>query len=421
MLTVGLTGGIASGKSTVSAELARLGAVVVDADVLARKVVEPGTPGLRAVVEEWGPGVLADDGTLDRAALGAIVFADPEARRRLGEITHPLVHAEHVRLEAEAVAADPAAVVVHDVALVVEADLAHRYHLLLVVHAPEDVRIGRMVERRGMTVDEARARVAAQATDDQRRAVADIWLDNTGTPDELRTSVDRVWSQRIRPYEANVRAGVVADRSGGPVLLDPASRTEDGRDVGALWAAQGARLVSRVGAVLRAAGIPADVSHVGSTAVPGLVAKDVIDLQVGVDDLDDDRVTGVLAAAGFPVRDAEARDRPHPADGPVWRKRFHLNADPGRDVNLHVRESGSPGWRYALAMRDALRDDTDARRDYAAMKEALAARHATDARTGGYAEGKEPWFGLRGTALVAGRLAGHGVVPDLDLRDASAA
>ncbi|MGC5628032.1 dephospho-CoA kinase [Georgenia sp. Z1344] len=456
MLSVGLTGGIAAGKSTVAAELVRLGAVVVDADVLARQVVEPGTPGLAAIAREWGSGMLRADGSLDREALGAVVFADPAALRRLGEITHPLVLAEHERLEREAVDADPGAIVVHDVPLIVENDVAHRYHLVLVVHAPEGLRVRRMVEHRGMTAEQARARVAAQATDEQRRAVADVWLDNTGSEDELVADVRRAWHGRLRPYEENVRTGTVAERSGGPVLREPGeladlagaaapveltstgSPTErgdhrehgdpaeldtgGGTTVGRLWASTGARLVARLGAALEQAGVAADVSHIGSTAVPGLAAKDVLDLQVGVDDLGDDRVPDVLARAGFPTRQADGWDHPHPpADDRPWPKRFHRNADPGRAVNLHVRETGSPGWRWALAFRDALRDDPDVRSDYATMKRAMARSHADDPRTGGYAEAKEPWFDLHGSAIVTERLATHPVEPDLDLRDPDAA
>lgn len=417
MLSIGLTGGIAAGKSAVSAELAALGAVVVDADVLAREVVEPGTPGLEAVVAEWGSGVLADDGSLDRAALGSIVFADPDARRRLGKITHPRVLAEHVRREREAAAADPGAIVVHDVPLIVEADAAPRYHLVLVVDAPEEVRIARMVRDRGMSEQDARARIAAQATHRERRAVADLWLDNTGTPDELRDAVRAVWHGRIVPYADNVLGRRTARRPGPAVLVDAGAPAADGRTTGERWTDEGRRLVSRLAAVLDAAGIPSDVSHIGSTAVPGLAAKDVIDLQVGVDDLDDPRLPGALAAAGFPTVTSDAWDHPHPAGGAPWPKLVHGAADPGRPVNLHVRATGSDGWRWALALRDLLRDDETARADYARLKASTAAQHAGDATTAGYADGKEPWFAGRGAALVHDRLAAHEVAPDRNVRE----
>ena len=178
MLSVGLTGGIGSGKSTVAAELARLGAVVVDADRIAREVVEPGTPGLAAVAAEFGPEVLRPDGSLDRPALAARVFADPAALRRLGEITHPLVAAESRRRQE---VAPPGAVVVHDVPLIVENGLADQYDVVVVVGADEDTRTARLVASRGMTEDDARARIRAQAGDDARRAVSDVWLDNSGS------------------------------------------------------------------------------------------------------------------------------------------------------------------------------------------------------------------------------------------------
>jgi dephospho-CoA kinase len=196
VLSVGLTGGIGSGKSTVAAELARLGAVVVDADRIAREVVEPGTPGLAAVAAEFGPGVLRPDGSLDRGALAARVFADPAALRRLGEITHPLVAAESRRRQE---AAPPDAVVVHDVPLIVENGLADQYDVVVVVGADEDTRTARLVASRGMTEDDARARIRAQADDDARRAVADVWLDNSGSTEELLSAVGRLWRERLLP------------------------------------------------------------------------------------------------------------------------------------------------------------------------------------------------------------------------------
>jgi dephospho-CoA kinase len=193
MLRIGLTGGIGSGKSTVSALLAERGAVVVDSDLIAREVVEPGTPGLAAVAEQFGAGVLAPDGSLDRPALAAVVFADPEARRRLDGIVHPLVRARAAELEA---AAPPGAVVVHDVPLLVETGQAGRFDLVLVVAADVETRVARLVGR-GLTEDDARARIAAQATDEQRRAVADVVLDNSGTREQLAAQVDRFWRERI--------------------------------------------------------------------------------------------------------------------------------------------------------------------------------------------------------------------------------
>lgn len=195
MLRIGLTGGIGSGKSTVSALLAERGAVIVDADVIAREVVAAGTPGLAAVADAFGGGVLAPDGSLDRPALAAVVFADPEARRRLDGIVHPLVRARAAEL---AGAASPDAVVVHDIPLLVETGQGGLYDLVLVVEADAETRVARLV-RRGMTEDDARARIAAQASDEQRRAVADVVLDNSGTPEELAAQVDRFWAERVEP------------------------------------------------------------------------------------------------------------------------------------------------------------------------------------------------------------------------------
>lgn len=194
MTRIGLTGGIGAGKSTVARELERLGALVVDADAIAREVVAPGTPGLAAVVAEFGDSVLTPDGSLDRPALGRIVFADPAARARLEAITHPLIRAESAR---RAAAAPPGTVVVHDVPLIVERGLAAQYDLVVVVGADEDVRLERLVRDRGMTREDALARIRAQATDAERRAVADVWLDNSGTQEELLAQVRDLWRERL--------------------------------------------------------------------------------------------------------------------------------------------------------------------------------------------------------------------------------
>ncbi|CAM3930150.1 dephospho-CoA kinase [Nocardioides zeicaulis] len=193
-LRVGLTGGIASGKSTVSAILAELGAVVVDADLLAREVVERGTPGLAAVVEELGDDVLTPEGDLDRAAVGALVFADPDARRRLEAIVHPLVHARAAELEA---AAPEDAVVVHDIPLLAEGGRADSFDAVLVVDVPTEVQVERMVRDRGWTREQAEARIAAQAGRADRIAIATHVLDNTGSREELRAAVERVLAELV--------------------------------------------------------------------------------------------------------------------------------------------------------------------------------------------------------------------------------
>ena len=190
MTRVGLTGGVASGKSTVSAILAELGAVVIDADVLAREVVAPGTEGLAAVVEEFGPDVLGPEGGLDRPRLGALVFADPERRRALEAIIHPRVRARAAEIEA---AAPADAVVVHDIPLLAETGQAASFDAAVVVDVPVEVQVDRMVRIRGMSEADARARIAAQADRDARLSVATYVVENTGDLDELRARVEEVY------------------------------------------------------------------------------------------------------------------------------------------------------------------------------------------------------------------------------------
>ncbi|MEU9983376.1 dephospho-CoA kinase [Streptomyces sp. NPDC050856] len=191
MLKVGLTGGIGAGKSEVSRLLAGYGAVLIDADRIAREVVEPGTPGLAAVVAAFGPEILTPGGTLDRPRLGSIVFSDAERLATLNSIVHPLVGARSAELEA---AAAPDAVVVHDVPLLTENGLAPLYDVVVVVDASADTQLERLVRLRGMTESEARARMAAQATREQRRAVADLVIDNDGPLGALEPQVRAVWA-----------------------------------------------------------------------------------------------------------------------------------------------------------------------------------------------------------------------------------
>ena len=193
-MQIGLTGGIGSGKSTAAARFAELGALVIDADALAREVVEPGTDGLAAVVAEFGEQVLDADGRLDRPALARLVFGDEAARGRLNAIVHPRVRARAVELIA---AAPPGTVVVQDVPLLVETEQAGAYDLVVVVEAPEERRVQRLAADRGMSAEDVRARMASQATDEQRRAVADVVLVNDGTPDDLSAKVDALWADRI--------------------------------------------------------------------------------------------------------------------------------------------------------------------------------------------------------------------------------
>ena len=195
MLRVGLTGGIGAGKSEVSRRLAAQGAVVIDADAIAREVVEPGTEGLAEVVEEFGPEVLRPDGALDRPRLGDIVFADPAQRERLNAIIHPKVAERMAALEQ---AAGPGAIVVHDVPLIAENGHAGVYDLVVVVDAPPRSQIERLQRNRDMTREQAEARMAAQASREQRLAIADIVLDNSGSLSELDRQVGDLWTELRR-------------------------------------------------------------------------------------------------------------------------------------------------------------------------------------------------------------------------------
>ncbi len=191
-MRVGLTGGIASGKSTVASLLAAHGAIVIDGDLLAREVVEKGTPGLDAVVAEFGPEILTADGDLDRPRLGAIVFTDEGQRLALEAIVHPLVFERYAAMEEAAGEAD---VVVHDIPLLAESGRADTFEQVIVVDVPEEVQVMRMLRDRGWTEADARSRIAAQATREQRLAIATIVVDNTGTLADLRARVDTVWAQ----------------------------------------------------------------------------------------------------------------------------------------------------------------------------------------------------------------------------------
>jgi dephospho-CoA kinase len=193
-MRVALTGGVASGKSTVAALLSELGAVVIDSDRLAREVVEPGTPGLDAVVREFGDKVLTADGALDRTALGTVVFADEGARRRLEGILHPLIRSRAAELEA---AADPGALVVHDIPLLVETGQAGSFDAVLVVDVPVETQVERLLANRGWTRGDAEARVAAQADREERRSAATHVIDNTGTREDLRDRVTEVFTELV--------------------------------------------------------------------------------------------------------------------------------------------------------------------------------------------------------------------------------
>ncbi|WP_243075163.1 dephospho-CoA kinase [Microbacterium sp. SS28] len=204
MPLIALTGGIASGKSTIAARLAERGAVVVDADRIVRDVQQPGSPVLADIAAEFGASMILADGTLDRPRLGAKVFGDDDAVSRLNAIVHPAVRVESARRFADAFADDPEAVVVYDVPLLVEARVGDPWELIVVAHAPADVRLGRLVELRGFSETDAAARLAAQVSDDARLAVADVVIDTAGSIDETLRQTDQLWDDL---------PGLIADRA----------------------------------------------------------------------------------------------------------------------------------------------------------------------------------------------------------------
>ena len=193
MYLIGLTGGIASGKSVVARRLAEHGAIVVDADQVAREVVEPGTPALAAIAEHFGAGVILAGGSLDRAALGAIIFSDSSKRAALNAITHPAVWATSRERFAAAAASDPHAVVVYDVPLLAEGSRVAEFDLVVVVHASVETRMTRLVDLRGMSHDDAARRIGAQASDDDRVAIADVVIDSDVTLEKTLAQTDDLW------------------------------------------------------------------------------------------------------------------------------------------------------------------------------------------------------------------------------------
>ncbi len=345
MLRVGLTGGIGSGKSTVARRFSELGAVVVDADQLAREVLAAGSPGLAEVRRRFGDAVITPLGSLDRAALGEIVFNDARARRDLEAITHPLISA---RTSALMESAEPHEIVVHDVPLLAELDLAAAYHLTVVVDADAGLRVERLTGGRGFTEADARARIAAQAGDQGRRAAADVWLDNNGTVAGLLGQVDALWQTRVLGFNDNLLSGSLSWGPEAPALVG----YQDS------WPSTAARLIGRVRLALGEQMVA--IEHIGSTSVPGLVAEDVIDLQVGV---------RALAEADGPVFVRALADKGFPRSGDSDPQEYlHGSADPGRIVRLYVREMDGPAWYTAILLRDWLRAEADERDAYGALK-----------------------------------------------------
>ena len=388
MLRIGLTGGIGAGKSAVSAQFSQCGGVVVDGDVIAREVVEPGTDGLAALVDAFGDDILLPDGALNRPALAAKAFSSDETRATLNGIVHPLVG----KRRAELIAAVPKdSVVVEDIPLLVESGMAPMFPLVVVVFADAEVRLTRLVQQRGMAEDDARARIAAQASDQQRRAVADVWLDNSGTPEALAERAREVWDHRITPFAANLSAGQVVSPPARLVPADP------------VWPDQAARIVARLKTACGANALRVD--HIGSTAVPGLDAKDVIDIQVTIESLAAaDELTAALRSAGYPRIDDVSSDVvkldgrstaerfDHSGDAALWRKRLHASADPGRPTFVHLRVDGWPNQQFALLFVDWLKANPDVRDEYLSVKRDAERAASPDGDIERYLAVKEPWF-----------------------------
>ena len=295
MIRLGLTGGIGAGKSTVAKTFVERGAYIIDADKIAREVVEPGTEGLEKLVEAFGSDILSADGSLDRPALAAKAFVDEESRKKLNAITHPLIGA---RTQELLEAAPEDAIVVQDIPLLVENHTAPFFHLVVIVHADEDVRLHRLTTMRGVDEADARTRIAAQATEEQRRAVADVWLDNSGTPEELAAAAAEVWDRRLVPFEANVRARRAAEPDPELIALEPNPDGPSARVVNRLWAIAGER----------------------AAAVEVVDAEKVQLRIVARDGAAAERLTDLLAVGGFA-----------PAEPGVYR-----SCDPGRPATVVV-------------------------------------------------------------------------------------
>jgi dephospho-CoA kinase len=198
MYLIGLTGGIASGKSTIARRLAEHGAIIIDADIVSREVVAPGSPALASIALEFGEDMIDSEGALNRAKLGAVVFSDAEKLEKLNAIMHPAVKTRSAEVLAKARADNPDSVVVYDVPLLVEADIARNYDEIIVASAPEETRIKRMIQLRGLTDEEAKARIGAQASEAKRLAIADVVIDTGGNLQHTLEQVDALWD-RIRP------------------------------------------------------------------------------------------------------------------------------------------------------------------------------------------------------------------------------
>jgi dephospho-CoA kinase len=280
---------------------------------------------------------------------------------------------------------------VEDIPLLVESGMAPLFPLVVMVYADAELRVSRLVEHRGMAETDARARIAAQADDAQRRAVADVWLDNSGSSEALVERAREVWDQRITPFARNVSAREVVRP---PARLVPPDPT---------WPDQARRIVARLKTACGATALRVD--HIGSTAVPELDAKDAIDVQVTVESLSAaDELGAALLSAGYPRIEQITADEGKPdarstvarydhSDDPgSWQKRVHGSADPGRPTYVHLRVKGWPNQQFALLFVDWLVANPDVRDEYLAVKRRAEQAAAPDEGTATYVAAKEPWF-----------------------------
>ena len=369
--------------------------MIIDSDVIAREIVAPGTPGLAALVDAFGSEILDAEGNLQRPVLAAKAFRDDESRNLLNSITHPRVGQRTAELLA---AAAPDAIVVQDVPLLVENGMAPLVQLVLVVDVAAQTRLRRLVQSRGVDEDDARARIAAQATDEQRYAAADVLLDNNGPEGRVQEQVHRLWEQRLVPFEANMRAGRAAAARLAIVPSDPQ------------WSAQAQRVIARLRV---AAGAAAQrIDHIGATAVPGVPSLDLLDLQITV--ADHEAATALpeaLAGAGFPVAAESARLGPDPVGETESEAEYcpHGNADPGRPVQIWIRTADSPSARFGLDFPEWLRAEPAARAEYAAVaREAVAAAAGLDgaAAARAYRAVLQPWYDSVYRQVVSRRTGG---------------
>jgi dephospho-CoA kinase len=282
------------------------------------------------------------------------------------------------------------AVVVEDIPLLVESGMAPMFPLVVIVNADEDLRVKRLIEHRGFTEEDARARIAAQATEEQRRAVADVWLDNTGSSEELAEQARELWYQRILPFARNLEAGEPARARPVLVAYDPS------------WPEQARRIVARLNTACGHHAVRID--HVGSTAVEGLDAKDAIDIQVTVASLDAaDELAEALTGAGYlrmpitadvskPDSRSTVAEFDHNGDEALWHKRIHASGDPGRPTYVHLRVAGWPNQQFALLFVDWLAANPDAREHYLTVKREAERATTSDSGIEAYVATKEPWF-----------------------------